>query len=167
MTKWESKTLFIFPFSFMWSKRCLIELKNDFGLVCFCTTLTRPLGLLCLCLSCLVCFQSHHRYPYNVQERGECFVVFDYVLCVCTLAIWDSFFTHPFCIFGKIFFDCDLVTVTGTLKGYDQLLNLVLDEAVEFLRGNCSSACWWDSVSNHAGVWFYVPFITWIFRLVF
>lgn len=35
---------------------------------------------------------------------------------------------------------CDVfifvVTVTGTLKGYDQLLNLVLDEAVEFLRGN-------------------------------
>lgn len=27
------------------------------------------------------------------------------------------------------------ITVTGTLKGYDQLLNLVLDEAVEFLRG--------------------------------
>ncbi|KAG5553300.1 hypothetical protein RHGRI_011235 [Rhododendron griersonianum] len=27
------------------------------------------------------------------------------------------------------------VTVTGTLKGYDQLLNLVLDEAIEFLRG--------------------------------
>ncbi|KAK3008000.1 hypothetical protein RJ639_014670 [Escallonia herrerae] len=26
------------------------------------------------------------------------------------------------------------VDVTGTLKGYDQLLNLVLDEAVEFLR---------------------------------
>ncbi|XP_039002978.1 sm-like protein LSM7 [Hibiscus syriacus] len=26
------------------------------------------------------------------------------------------------------------VSVTGTLKGYDQLLNLVLDEAVEFLR---------------------------------
>ncbi|KAJ6896035.1 hypothetical protein NC651_022314 [Populus alba x Populus x berolinensis] len=26
--------------------------------------------------------------------------------------------------------------VTGTLKGYDQLLNLVLDEAVEFLRGS-------------------------------
>ena len=25
--------------------------------------------------------------------------------------------------------------MTGTLKGYDQLLNLVLDEAVEFLRG--------------------------------
>ncbi|KAF0897709.1 hypothetical protein E2562_000425 [Oryza meyeriana var. granulata] len=25
--------------------------------------------------------------------------------------------------------------VTGTLKGYDQLLNLVLDEAVEFERG--------------------------------
>ncbi|KAL6513464.1 hypothetical protein OROGR_020950 [Orobanche gracilis] len=27
-----------------------------------------------------------------------------------------------------------LFSVTGTLKGYDQLLNLVLDEAVEFLR---------------------------------
>ena len=26
--------------------------------------------------------------------------------------------------------------MTGTLKGYDQLLNLVLDEAVEFLRGS-------------------------------
>ncbi|XLU81619.1 hypothetical protein S245_005039, partial [Arachis hypogaea] len=26
------------------------------------------------------------------------------------------------------------IVVTGTLKGYDQLLNLVLDEAVEFLR---------------------------------
>lgn len=25
--------------------------------------------------------------------------------------------------------------VTGTLKGYDQLLNLVLDEAIEYLRG--------------------------------
>ncbi|RRT68186.1 hypothetical protein B296_00018343 [Ensete ventricosum] len=27
-----------------------------------------------------------------------------------------------------------LASVTGTLKGYDQLLNLVLDEATEFLR---------------------------------
>ncbi|KAK4270671.1 hypothetical protein QN277_019449 [Acacia crassicarpa] len=26
------------------------------------------------------------------------------------------------------------IAVTGTLKGYDQLRNLVLDEAVEFLR---------------------------------
>lgn len=31
-----------------------------------------------------------------------------------------------------------LFAVTGTLKGYDQLLNLVLDGAVEFVRGkNC------------------------------
>ncbi|KNA10235.1 hypothetical protein SOVF_146340 [Spinacia oleracea] len=30
--------------------------------------------------------------------------------------------------------------VTGTLKGYDQLLNLVLDEAVEYLRGMNYSA---------------------------
>lgn len=28
-----------------------------------------------------------------------------------------------------------LCAVTGTLKGYDQLLNLVLDGAVEFVRG--------------------------------
>lgn len=27
------------------------------------------------------------------------------------------------------------LAVQGTLKGYDQLLNLVLDEAIEFLRG--------------------------------
>jgi len=30
--------------------------------------------------------------------------------------------------------------VTGTLKGYDQLLNLVLDEAIEYLRGISFSA---------------------------
>jgi hypothetical protein len=29
----------------------------------------------------------------------------------------------------------DDVAVTGTLKGYDQLLNLVLDEATENIRG--------------------------------
>lgn len=34
------------------------------------------------------------------------------------------------------FYSFHLFAVTGTLKGYDQLLNLVLDEAVEFLRGN-------------------------------
>ena len=28
-----------------------------------------------------------------------------------------------------------VVVVVGTLKGYDQLLNIVLDEAVENLRG--------------------------------
>lgn len=28
-----------------------------------------------------------------------------------------------------------LFAVTGVLKGYDQLLNLVLDDAVEYLRG--------------------------------
>ena len=31
-------------------------------------------------------------------------------------------------------------TVEGVLKGYDQLLNLVLDEAVEFLRGEREKA---------------------------
>jgi U6 snRNA-associated Sm-like protein LSm7 len=30
------------------------------------------------------------------------------------------------------------VAVQGTLKGYDQLLNLVLDEAVEYLRGDAA-----------------------------
>ncbi len=29
-----------------------------------------------------------------------------------------------------------MLAVEGLLKGYDQLLNLVLDETVEFLRGN-------------------------------
>lgn len=41
--------------------------------------------------------------------------------------------------------------MTGTLKGYDQLLNLVLDEAVEFLRGKCyivPAAPCFDSDSN-------------------
>lgn len=28
--------------------------------------------------------------------------------------------------------------MSGVLKGYDQLLNLVLDETVEYLRGECS-----------------------------
>lgn len=31
-----------------------------------------------------------------------------------------------------------LYAVSGVLKGYDQLLNLVLDETVEYLRGECS-----------------------------
>lgn len=29
------------------------------------------------------------------------------------------------------------LAVSGVLKGYDQLLNLVLDETVEYLRGKC------------------------------
>lgn len=37
---------------------------------------------------------------------------------------------------------CFPLIVTGTLKGYDQLLNLVLDEAVEFLRGNQFTGYW-------------------------
>ncbi|CAI0448670.1 unnamed protein product [Linum tenue] len=41
------------------------------------------------------------------------------------------------CILGRCIRFTDLLlsgSVTGTLKGYDQLLNLVLDEAREFLR---------------------------------
>ena len=38
-------------------------------------------------------------------------------------------------------------TVSGVLKGYDQLLNMVLDEAVEYLRGACVRA------HAHARVW--------------
>jgi small nuclear ribonucleoprotein (snRNP)-like protein len=30
---------------------------------------------------------------------------------------------------------CVAAAVSGVLKGYDQLLNVVLDEAVEYLRG--------------------------------
>ncbi|XP_054811573.1 sm-like protein LSM7 isoform X2 [Prosopis cineraria] len=33
--------------------------------------------------------------------------------------------------------------VTGTLKGYDQLLNLVLDEALEYLRGLVDNRAQW------------------------
>lgn len=35
--------------------------------------------------------------------------------------------------------------VSGVLKGYDQLLNLVLDEALEYMRGGlarCVYHCW-------------------------
>ena len=32
--------------------------------------------------------------------------------------------------------------VSGVLKGYDQLLNLVLDEAVEYLRGETHQAAY-------------------------
>ena len=54
-----------------------------------------------------------------------------------------SDFKHgPLCTFSGFFFPyiCLPATifmgpVTGTLKGYDQLLNLVLDEAVEYERG--------------------------------
>lgn len=60
-----------------------------------------------------------------------------------------------------------MVTVTGTLKGYDQLLNLVLDEAVEFLRGNLYNrilvivcfllVCFWkcDCIGARVCEWFY------------
>lgn len=45
---------------------------------------------------------------------------------------------HPpshvaFVMTGHVIMD----TVTGTLKGFDQLVNLVLDETVEYLRGQC------------------------------
>jgi len=36
--------------------------------------------------------------------------------------------------------DCSR-TVVGTLKGYDQLLNLVMDDLEETLRGELSSRC--------------------------
>lgn len=31
--------------------------------------------------------------------------------------------------------------VQGTLKGYDQLLNLVMDETIEYLRGEQTGNC--------------------------
>ena len=38
------------------------------------------------------------------------------------------------------------VAVTGILKGYDQLVNLVLDETVEYLRGTAArNACCGDT----------------------
>lgn len=35
-----------------------------------------------------------------------------------------------------------IIPVVGVLKGYDQLMNLVLDEAVEHLRGESSAGVW-------------------------
>jgi U6 snRNA-associated Sm-like protein LSm7 len=48
-----------------------------------------------------------------------------------------------------------LSAVVGVLKGYDQLLNLVLDEAVEYLRGVAGAAVCaaLDAASAHAHVW--------------
>ena len=37
--------------------------------------------------------------------------------------------------------DILMCVVQGTLKGYDQLLNLVMDETIEYLRGKLASAC--------------------------
>lgn len=34
-----------------------------------------------------------------------------------------------------------MCVVQGTLKGYDQLLNLVMDETIEYLRGKLTFAC--------------------------
>lgn len=48
----------------------------------------------------------------------------------CTRAQLCSAFSHC----GT---QCHTFAVSGTLKGYDQLLNLVLDETVEYLRGGC------------------------------
>ncbi|KAL6514973.1 Sm-like protein lsm7 [Orobanche gracilis] len=46
-----------------------------------------------------------------------------------------AFIVEPMDEFIDFFVICHwLFYFTGTLKGYDQLLNLVLDEAVEFLR---------------------------------
>lgn len=35
-----------------------------------------------------------------------------------------------------------LFAVQGTLKGYDQLLNLVMDETIEYLRGKLTWHTW-------------------------
>ena len=44
----------------------------------------------------------------------------------------------PDCLHGAL--ARPLAAVSGVLKGYDQLLNLVLDEAVEYLRGRIAAA---------------------------
>ena len=49
-----------------------------------------------------------------------------------TMIISISYFKEMRGIHQITFVEC---AVTGTLKGYDQLLNLVLDEAIENLRG--------------------------------
>lgn len=60
--------------------------------------------------------------------------------CNCTVWSVCLYSRQEFTDFGKhdVRFSlggCRLGAVTGVLKGYDQLLNLVLDESVEYLRG--------------------------------
>ena len=48
------------------------------------------------------------------------------------------------CVGDRLMLVCE--TVTGTLKGYDQLMNLVLDDVKELLRGMAFPCCWsWQS----------------------
>ena len=46
----------------------------------------------------------------------------------------------PCCLGYMDYLTHDTPTVTGILKGYDQLLNLVLDEVTEELQRECCSS---------------------------
>ncbi|KAF9675608.1 hypothetical protein SADUNF_Sadunf09G0049900 [Salix dunnii] len=54
--------------------------------------------------------------------------------CWIWLSLWTRVFKSSSLVVDKANLLALLGSVTGTLKGYDQLLNLVLDEAVESLR---------------------------------
>ena len=43
---------------------------------------------------------------------------------------------QSFCVWNVV-----VVTVSGILKGYDKLDNLVLDDCIEYLRGNVLNRC--------------------------
>ena len=67
---------------------------------------------------------------------------------------WNIVITDQVWLCNLWFFFFFWVAVTGTLKGYDQLLNLVLDEAVEFLRGSYFMAYWQLLMRLCVCVWF-------------
>jgi hypothetical protein len=57
-----------------------------------------------------------------------------------------------------------VLAVEGTLKGYDQLLNLVLDETLEFLRGKwvphySSDVAWRRAAVVSGGISIQFPFV--------
>lgn len=67
---------------------------------------------------------------------------------------WNIVITDQVWLCYFFFFFLFWVAVTGTLKGYDQLLNLVLDEAIEFLRGSYFMAYWQLLMRLCVCIWF-------------
>jgi U6 snRNA-associated Sm-like protein LSm7 len=51
---------------------------------------------------------------------------------------------HPSVARGQVAKDADMHAVTGTLKGYDALMNLVLDDVEEVMRGESDSSVFVD-----------------------
>ena len=87
----------------------------------------------------LLCFFFSY---YSQEERKRCWIWLSLWIRACKLSLLVvdkvknklSFF-YMILVFEFLMLVYLLLAVTGTLKGYDQLLNLVLDAAVESVRG--------------------------------